>query len=51
MKLNNDEADDLILGDPGYDYPDREDAGAVYLLLGNPASSSPVWNFYYLDWN
>lgn len=39
--LNGDGFDDVLVGAPRYDYQDRKDAGAVYVIWGGPRRPNP----------
>lgn len=46
--VNGDGFDDVIIGAPGYDLPDREDCGVAFIFLGSATGlqPTPAWSFY-----
>lgn len=48
MDVNDDDFDDLIIGDPGYNYVGRSMSGCVYVFYGSPIMecNPSIWEHY-----
>ena len=45
IQVNNDQAADLVIGDPGFSYADRANSGTVYIFLGQPTADLHSMNW------
>ncbi len=46
--VNGDDFDDVIIGAPGYDLPEKTNCGATFVFLGSDSGlqPTPAWSFY-----